>query len=892
MNPHLKILKTPSGDFVYYDITSLKEAGLPDPQRLPFSLKLLLENALRHVQEGGTTFDEVAHIARWTAKTRSTDEVSFFPGRVILQDFTGVPCIVDLAAMRSAMQRLNADYKKINPLVPCDLIIDHSLQIDSFGTPASLAVNLKNEYARNRERYEFLKWGQKNFDHFRVIPPGTGIIHQINLEYLAQGLLRRQIPQGTLLYPDTCIGTDSHTTMINGLGVLGWGVGGIEAEAVILGEPLGMLVPEVVGVRLTGRLNPKVTATDLVLTITQRLRAKGVVGKFVEFFGSGLRYLSLPDRATISNMAPEYGATIGIFPVDRETLNYYRLTGRSSEGVDLLELYLKQQGMLVAEDQNASEFSEVMELDLGSVVPSVAGPKRPQDRVDLTELKNRFHKDLLTPVKERGYGLQDMDLAVAKPLNKNETLRHGSVVLASITSCTNTSNPALLIGAGLLARNAVFKGLKVPSYVKTSFAPGSTVVEEYLNSAGLLRSFEDLGFHIVGYGCATCIGNSGPLPEAVTSALKGSPLVVASVLSGNRNFEGRIHPLVKANYLASPLLVVAFALAGRIDIDLERDPLGTDQKGHPVFLRDLWPDQQDIDRCVGNYVNAQAFRKRYQNVMNTPDWDKVKLIDQDLFRWNKKSTYIQEPPYLLNLIPQPEALRDIIGARVLAKLGDSITTDHISPAGAIHPASPAGQYLQKLGVPPTEFNSYGSRRGNDKVMTRGTFANLRLRNQLVPGTEGPETVHFPTGEKMTIYDAAQKYLQEKIPSLIIAGKEYGTGSSRDWAAKGVALLGVRAVLAESYERIHRSNLIGMGVLPLMFREGDSAERLGLRGDETFYILDLEKNISVRGHLQVRAVGANGKSQSFEMLCRLDTPRELEYYRNGGILPTVLRKFLS
>ncbi len=885
-----KSIKTSSGDVTIYPIQQITQFGLKDPSGLPFSIKILLESALRNCDDFQVTFDDIETISQWTPKTTPKD-IAFKPGRVVLQDFTGVPCVVDLAAMRDAMKDLGGDYKKINPQVQCDLVIDHSVQVDAFGSVKAMGINVAKEFERNTERYEFLKWGQKAFSNFSVVPPATGIVHQVNLEYLAKGVLHDPKQKG-VVFPDSLVGTDSHTTMINGLGVVGWGVGGIEAEAVMLGEPIYMLLPEVIGFKLSGELKEGITATDLVLTVTQMLRKKGVVGKFVEFYGEGLKHLSLPDRATISNMAPEYGATIGLFPVDEETLHYYRMTGRSDEQIDLVERYMKEQGLFYTDDSLDPEFSDNMELNLSDVEPSLAGPKRPQDRVSLSNMKSEFERSLTAPVKERGFGLEekDMDRTVIVKSEKPVAIQHGSVVIAAITSCTNTSNPSVLIGAGLLARNAVEKGLKSKSFVKTSFAPGSQVVEDYLKKADLMKPLEDLGFHIVGYGCTTCIGNSGPLPEMVTNAIKEGNLVAASVLSGNRNFEGRVNPDTKANYLAGPPLVVAYALAGTVDIDLINEPLGQDTDGNDVFLKDIWPTQKKITEVIEKVVSSKDFRDRYSNVTKgNQNWNDIALAESDLYTWKEESTYIQQPPFFVGMKAKPDAVKPIQGARVLVKVGDSITTDHISPAGAIAKDSPAGKFLQDKGISVKDFNSYGSRRGNDQVMTRGTFANIRLRNQIAPGREGSWTVHFPTGETMSIYDASLKYKVEQTPLLVLAGKEYGTGSSRDWAAKGTYLLGVRAVLAESYERIHRSNLAGMGVLPFQFKDGESAESLGVTGEEIFDFQGIDESLKPGADIRVTAKTKNGASKDFTVICRLDTPVEIEYFKNGGILQTVIRK---
>jgi aconitate hydratase len=887
-----KSLKSGSNAYAMYSFAKLAKLGLGDPHPLPFSIKILLESALRNYDHYQITFNDIQVLMRWSPAATEAREIAFKPGRVILQDFTGVPCVVDLAAMRSAMKAMGGDIKKINPQVPCDLVIDHSVQVDAFGTKSALGKNISLEFKRNKERYEFLKWGQNAFENFRVVPPATGIVHQVNLEYLAKGVLKKKMGKEIVVFPDSLVGTDSHTTMINGLGIVGWGVGGIEAEAVMLGEPIYMLNPEVVGFNLKGRIKDGITATDLVLTVTQILRKKGVVGKFVEFYGEGLKYLSLPDRATIANMAPEYGATIGLFPVDEETLDYYRLSGRTPAEVDLVERYMKEQGMFYSPKSAAPAYSETIEMDLSRVEPSLAGPKRPQDRVPLSEMKDEFIRALLRPVQERGFGLAHADLgrnAVVQNKTKS-VLRNGSVVIAAITSCTNTSNPSVLIAAGLLAKKAVQKGLKVKDSVKTSFAPGSQVVEEYMRESGLMPYLEKLKFHIVGYGCTSCIGNSGPLPEEVAKAVTEGDLVVASVLSGNRNFEGRVNPYTKANYLASPPLVVAYALAGSVDMDVAKRPLGRGKDGNDVYLKDIWPTQKEINACVRKFVTAAAFRKRYKDVgKGTKNWNTVKSVKSDLYLWDKKSTYIQEPPFFECMTKKAGRIQGIANARVLVMAGDSVTTDHISPAGSFSPDSPAGKYLVAQGIGPEDFNSYGARRGNDRVMTRGTFANIRLRNQLAPGTEGSWTIYFPSREKMSIYEAAMKYRDDGTPLIVLAGKEYGTGSSRDWAAKGTALLGVRAVLAQSYERIHRSNLAGMGVLPLEFKEDRSAESLGLKGDEIFSFEGIDESLRPRQDITVVAQSPCGEEKRFVMACRLDTPVEIDYFRNGGILPTVLRK---
>ncbi len=888
--------------------------------RLPYSLRILLENLLRHEDGMVVSAEEIEALARLDPQATPTREIAFTPARVLMQDFTGVPAVVDLAAMRDAMQRMGGDPKKINPLQPVELVIDHSVQVDAFGMADAIRINAEREFERNRERYAFLRWGQKAFDNFRVVPPNTGIVHQVNLEYLARVVMTASNGDRTrLAYPDTLVGLDSHTTMINGLGVLGWGVGGIEAEAAMLGQPVSMLIPQVVGFRLIGRLREGATATDLVLTVTEILRKKGVVGKFVEFFGPGLANLPLADRATIGNMAPEYGATCGIFPVDAESLRYLELSGRPPEQVRLVEAYMKEQALFHNPDTPEAEYADVLELDLGTVEPSLAGPRRPQDRVGLRDVKGSFQKELATMLKPtggrakaaatdvgrwEGEGGDPTRVAVAEPegatgvrtrLNGDEfTLNHGSVVIAAITSCTNTSNPSVMLAAGLLAKKAVERGLTSKPWVKTSLAPGSKVVSDYLKEAGLDPYLEALRFYVVGYGCTTCIGNSGPLPPAISRAIQEGGLVAASVLSGNRNFEGRIHGEVRANYLASPPLVVAYALAGRVDMNLAEEPLGVDKDGKPVFLRDIWPTQQEVADAIRAGVRSEMFRKTYGDVFTgDPQWRELPVPKGDTYAWDDASTYVKHPPYFIDMSPQPAPVTDILGARALAVLGDSITTDHISPAGSIHPDSPAGQYLIARGVTPPDFNSYGSRRGNHEVMMRGTFANVRLRNQLVPGVEGGFSLHLPDGEQMSIYDAAMKYNKEGIPLIILAGKEYGSGSSRDWAAKGPRLLGVRAVIAESYERIHRSNLVGMGVVPLEFKSGESVKSLGLDGHELLDIVGLaerlESGFKGERDVTVRAKWLDGKETSFTATVRIDTPQEVRYYRHGGILHYVLRK---
>jgi len=887
-------LDTRLGPLTIYRLSALEKAGLAAGLgRMPFSIRVLLEAVLRNLDGELVTEADVKNLAAWHAPAPKDVELPYLPARVILQDFTGVPAVVDLASMRGAVKRLGADPRRINPLVPVDLVVDHSVQVDYFASKDALEKNALLEFERNLERYEFLRWGQKAFQNFRVVPPATGIVHQVNLEYLAKGVLTKKVGTETVALPDTLVGTDSHTTMINGLGVLGWGVGGIEAEAVMLGQPLYMVTPQVVGMKLSGRLREGVTATDLVLTVTQLLRKKGVVEKFVEFFGPGLGEMPLADRATIANMAPEYGATCGFFPVDEETLRYLRTTGRPAAEVDLVERYTKEQGLFRTAASPDPVFTDTLELDLASVEPSLAGPKRPQDRVSLAQMKDGFRKALTAPVKERGFGLTAADLgrSAAVEFRGRSELKHGAVVIAAITSCTNTSNPSVMLGAGLLARKAAARGLKVPGYVKTSLAPGSKVVTEYLKKTGLLTDLETLGFDVVGYGCTTCIGNSGPLPPPVSQAVNEGKLVASAVLSGNRNFEGRVNPDVKANYLASPPLVVAYALAGTTDKDLTTEPLGLDRDGKPVMLREIWPTQKEVAEAEAQ-VSGAMFEASYGNVFDgNPTWNAVKVPEGDLFAFREDSTYIQDPPFFAGLTPEPAPITDIVSARVLAILGDSVTTDHISPAGDIALKSPAGRFLEGRGVEKKDFNSYGSRRGNDRVMVRGTFANIRLKNAMVPGVEGGVTVHQPSGERLDIYDAAERYKKEGVPLVILAGKEYGSGSSRDWAAKGTLLLGVRAVIAESFERIHRSNLVGMGVLPLVFKPGQNAETLGLTGAEALSLRGLQGGLQPRQEVTVEVARADGSRVSFVATARLDTAVEIGYYRNGGILQTVLRKML-
>ncbi|HEX5484083.1 MAG TPA: aconitate hydratase AcnA [Terriglobia bacterium] len=878
---------------VMYRLDRLEKGGVGAVSRLPFSIKILLESLLRNCDGDLVREEHVKALAAWSGKERSSEDVPFKPARVILQDFTGVPSIVDLAALRSAMKRAGGDPSKINPLVPVDLVIDHSVQVDVYGTPFAIVRNAEIEFERNRERYEFLRWGQKAFKNFRVVPPATGIVHQVNLEFLAKVVIAREVDSELQVFPDTLVGTDSHTTMINGLGVLGWGVGGIEAEAAMLGQPYYMLAPEVIGVKLEGRLREGVTATDLVLTVTEMLRKKGVVEKFVEFYGPGLSEIALPDRATVGNMAPEYGATMGFFPVDDETLRYLRMSGRTDEEANRVERYTKEQGLFRTDQTPDPEYTATLHLDLSTVEPSLAGPKRPQDRIPLRKMKNAFAETLTKPVKEGGYGIAEEALPRTARIGFNGThadIQDGSVVIAAITSCTNTSNPSVMLGAGLLAKKAAERGLKIPPYVKTSLAPGSKVVTEYLGEAGLIEPLNKLGFDLVGYGCTTCIGNSGPLPENVSQAITDHQLVAAAVLSGNRNFEGRIHPQAKANYLASPPLVVAYALAGRVDVDLADEPLANDSQGKPVYLREIWPSQEEITEAMTRAINPEMFRRTYANVWDgNATWNAIPVRGGEIYDWNPDSTYIQEPPFFTDASLKPGG--DIRGARVLVFVGDSITTDHISPAGSIPLESPAGRYLTEHGVQRKDFNSYGSRRGNDRVMVRGTFANIRLKNLLAPGTEGGVTIHLPSGKQMSIYDASALYKSEGTPLVVIAGREYGAGSSRDWAAKGALLLGIKAVLAQSYERIHRSNLIGMGVLPLQFKDGESAGSLGLDGREVINITGLGQ-LKPKQEIAVTATAPDGKKRPFKMIARLDSPIEVRYYQSGGILDAVLNGLIG
>jgi aconitate hydratase len=946
----------------YYKLDKLVQDGLLDSiDRLPFTVRIILENVLRNVGGEFTDMSHLESVAKWKPDADDVEtEFPFMPGRVVLQDFTGVPCIVDLAAMRSAVAKLGGDVTRINPLVPADLVIDHSVQVDRFGTNAAFARNVDFEYQRNQERYALLRWGQKAFQNFRVVPPGTGIVHQVNLEYLASVVATRSTPSDTVAFPDTLVGTDSHTTMINALGVLGWGVGGIEAEAVLLGQPQYLLKPEVVGLKFTGGMRPGSTATDLVLAVTELLRAHGVVGRFVEYFGTGLSTLSLADRATIANMAPEYGATAGLFPIDDETLRYLRLTGREDDQVDLVERYAKEQGLFRTDDTPDPEYNEMLELDLATIEPSLAGPKRPQDRVALGNVRQVFrttYASTFVAGDEAAEDSEDLDRLVAEGGNmapggdydeqvqesfpasdppsstaaagganshpvlssstavatkiqqKTERVRfgqvtvhvdgvdakmhHGSVAIAAITSCTNTSNPSVMLGAGLLAKKAVERGLDVPPFVKTSLAPGSQVVTRYLDKAGVTPYLNALGFHTVGYGCTTCIGNSGPLPEPVAKVVDDHELIVASVISGNRNFEGRVHPQIRASFLASPPLVVAYALAGTVDTNLDVDPVGYDPNGEPVFLADIWPTEVEIAEAIEMAVEPAMFREEYKTVFAGDErWQNLPVPEGDLYEWDAWSTYVQEPPFFQDFKKKAAAVQDIAGARVLVKVGDSVTTDHISPAGSIAKTSPAGEFLQENMVEPIDFNSYGSRRGNDRVMVRGTFANIRLRNHLTPDKEGNWTKYFPDDKDMSIFDASTKYQAKGTPLVVLAGKEYGTGSSRDWAAKGPLLLGVKAVIAESFERIHRSNLVGMGILPLQYKPGENAESLGLTGDEIFEIANIDENLAPRAILPVKATRADGSTVEFETIMRIDSPVDVTYYREGGILPTVLRRLMQ
>ncbi len=875
----------------YYSLSGLEHNVTANIARLPFSIKILLESVLRNCDGYTIREDDVISLANWHPQGKR-HEIPYKPARVVLQDFTGVPALVDLAAMRDAMSEMGGDPKKINPFIPCDLVIDHSVQVDYFGKANALSLNETIEFQRNAERYEFLKWGQASFKNLRVVPPSTGIVHQVNLEYLAPVVFHNQDTH--VCYPDSCVGTDSHTPMINGLGVLAWGVGGIEAEAVMLNQPIYMLVPDVVGIKLTGRLSPGTTATDLVLRITELCREFGVVGKFVEFYGPGLSSMSVPDRATISNMAPEQGATVSYFPIDNETLDYMRLTGRSTEQIKLTERYTKLQGLFRNDQTVDPDFSQVLTVELDSIEPAIAGPKRPQDRIPLSQVGPTYRQVLTAPVGNKGMGLAESDLnrhSVVSNNGSTELIGHGAVVIAAITSCTNTSNPSVMLAAGLLAKKAVEKGLKVKSYVKTSLAPGSMVVTEYLKKSGLLTYLEQLGFYLVGYGCTTCIGNSGPLDAGVEKAILENDLVVSAVLSGNRNFEGRVHPLTKTNYLASPPLVVAYALAGSTAVDISHDPIGNSADNKPVYLKDIWPSDQEISDTIRQFVTPDIFRERYADVFTgTQAWRQLKISSTERYPWNKQSTYIRKPPFFAGLVNQPQQLTPITGMRVLAVFGDSVTTDHISPAGQIDPDSPAAAYLLKQGINRKDWNSYGSRRGNDQVMCRGTFANIRIRNLLIPDIEGNITIYHPSGEKMSFFDAAMRYKEAGIPLCILAGKEYGSGSSRDWAAKGPCMQGVKAVIAESYERIHRSNLIGMGILPLQFVAGESVESLRLNGKET-YTIEITDPTEPQQQILVCATANDGTTTHFKTLSRIDTPVEVQYYRDGGILRTVLKKML-
>ncbi|MBM3449892.1 MAG: aconitate hydratase AcnA [Armatimonadetes bacterium] len=895
------ILKTPSGEVAYFRLAAVADQVTLGFDRMPFVVKIFLENALRNAGANGFTEDDVRALAGWQPGKDASREFPFLPARVILQDFTGIPCVVDLAAMREGVRRLGGDPKRINPIVPVDLVIDHSVQVDAYGSEAAFLINVEREYERNGERYALLRWAQQAFDNFRVVPPGTGIVHQVNLEYLAGVVWTSGEGAQRLAYPDSLVGTDSHTTMINGLGVLGWGVGGIEAEAVMLGQPITMLTPDVVGFRISGAPPEGVTATDLVLTVTQMLRKVGVVERFVEFFGPGLRHLSLADRATISNMSPEFGATASVFPIDDETLRYLRTTGRPADQVALVEAYAKEQGLFRTDASPEAVYNQIVDLDLSTLEPSVAGPRRPQDRVLLGEIGQSFHAAYPQVAASRGEasatsgGTATMVKPRTVPVSmggESTELKDGSVVIAAITSCTNTSNPRVMVGAGLLAKKAVERGLKSNPAVKTSLAPGSGVVTAYLERAGLMRSLKRLGFHVVGYGCTTCIGNSGPLPDPVSAAIKDNELVVCAVLSGNRNFEGRIHPQVRASYLASPPLVVAFALTGTVEIDLTTQPIGQGKDGQPVFLKDIWPTSREIDDAIAAAVTPALFSERYDDVFRGDDqWRELPVPSGDLYRWDADSTYVRKIPFFDEIERTPNPIGDIDGARVLVFVGDSVTTDHISPAGSIAVDSPAGRYFQERGVAPRDFNSYGARRGNHEVMMRGTFANIRLRNVLADGKEGNWTKHIPGGDVVPIYDAAMRYAREGVPLIVLAGKEYGSGSSRDWAAKGPALLGVRAAIAESFERIHRSNLVGMGILPLQYRPGENAQTLGLTGHESFAIRGLSK-LTPGATLTVQARRSDGTALSFDVVVRIDSPTEIEYYRHGGILPFVLRRLAT
>jgi aconitate hydratase len=906
-----KILHAGGKAITIFSLAALEKSMAVQLSRLPYSLRILLENLLRLEDGKVVRKQDIEGLVLWDAAAKPNTEIAFMPARVLLQDFTGVPCIVDLAVMRDAMIKMGGDPNKINPMQPVDLVIDHSVQVDESGTSTALRNNATLEFERNRERYAFLRWGQQAFKNFRVVPPDTGIVHQINLEYLAQVVFSSQEENVTLVYPDTVVGTDSHTTMINGLGVLGWGVGGIEAEAAMLGQPISMLIPQVVGFKLRGKLKAGATATDLVLTVTQLLRKKGVVGKFVEFFGPGLSSLPIADRATIANMAPEYGATMGFFPVDAETISFLRFTGRSEEQVSLAEIYLNEQGLIHTAESPDPQFSDIVELDLATVEPCIAGPKRPQDRIPLSKSKSAFRSSLIETLTSKGVTVDKMDAAnwayysddsvqfdflKSVPVLSGESqfnLQHGSIVIAAITSCTNTSNPSVLITAGLVAKKAFQKGLKPKPWVKTSLAPGSKVVTEYLRDANLMEPLEAMGFHLVGYGCTTCIGNSGPIPETISKAIQENDLLAAAVLSGNRNFEGRVNPSTRLNYLASPPLVVAYALTGTMDIDFAKDPIGIGSIGQPVFLMDIWPSVQEIEDTMRQSVKSEMFQQQYANVFEgESDWKNLPVPHGERYVWEENSTYIKAAPYFENLQREPKPLQDIHHARVLALLGDSVTTDHISPAGSFNEKSPAGQFLISLGVQKKDFNQYGARRGNHEIMMRGTFANIRLKNLLVPGIEGGVTLHPSSKDPISIFDASMKYKNEGTPLIILAGKEYGSGSSRDWAAKGPALLGVRAVIAESFERIHRSNLVGMGVLPLQFEEGQNVQTIGLTGFEEFEIEGIADDLKPRKKMSVTALSPNGSKKNFTVVCRIDTPNEVDYYKHEGILQFVLRSLLK
>jgi aconitate hydratase len=877
-----RTLESGGQECTYYSLPALAEAGIGSIAKLPVSLRILLESLLRNYDGHQITEEDVTNLANWDARSPKAEEIPFKPARVVAQDFTGVPLVVDIAAMRSAVAALGGDARMIEPLVPVDLVIDHSIQVDAYGSENAFQFNTQREFERNKERYEFLKWGQQAFEKFNIIPPSIGIVHQVNLEYLAKVVMR----EDSLAYPDTVVGTDSHTTMINGLGIVGWGVGGIEAEAAMLGQPVYILTPEVLGVHLTGELREGVTATDLVLTVTQRLRAAAVVDKFVEFFGEGVEALSLPDRATLSNMCPEYGATIGFFPPDAETMRYLRLTGRDQAHVDLVESYLKTQGMFGIPRLGDVEYSDILEINLADIEPSIAGPKRPQDRIALPDVKETFTELLTRPVAEDGFGVTEAD-------SDSDGITHGSIVISAITSCTNTSNPSVMIGAGLLAKKAVEKGLRVSDYVKTSLAPGSRVVTEYLQNTDLLPYLEALGYNVVGYGCTTCIGNSGPLNDVVQAAIDAGNLVTASVLSGNRNFEARVHPEIKANFLMSPPLVVAYGLAGRIDIDFSTEPIGHNDAGEAVYLKDIWPTRQEITEMIGAAVNRQTFREMYEAIGNqAPEWEELAGATGVLYPWNERSTYVQHPPFFEDFSRQPAPISDVVDARILGIFGDSVTTDHISPAGSIAAASPAGAYLHERGVETRDFNTYGSRRGNDRIMSRGTFANRRVRNLMTPDIEGGVTLQYPEGTQTTIYEAALQYSESNVPTVIFGGQDYGMGSSRDWAAKGPKLLGVKAVVVESYERIHRSNLIGMGILPLQFKDGENVQTLNLDGSEIISITGFADNLEPGQMATMKIVRANGETETTELLIRIDSPVEVEYYKHGGILDYVIRNFLS